>query len=229
MLPIFREGLLSGANELKEQAAQGLGELIRRTSDTALKPSVVNITGPLIRVLGDRFQASVKVAVLDTLALLLGKCGAMLKPFLPQLQTTFLKALNDPERRVRLRSARALGQLIAIHVRVDPLFNELLAGIGASSESGVRETFLQALRCCIGGAGNKMSDKVSGEICSQLQAMLTSGEDVTRVTAAACLGCLCQRLNESDLRQVMNTHLLGMSSAQYIPGLCGPTYFTILE
>ena len=58
---------------MKEQSAQGLGELIRRTSSDALKPSVVNITGPLIRVLGDRFQASVKVAVLDTLALLLGK------------------------------------------------------------------------------------------------------------------------------------------------------------
>ena len=73
VLPIFREGLLSGGNDLKEAAAAGLGEVIRRTSDAALKPSVVNITGPLIRVLGDRFQASVKVAVLDTLALLLQK------------------------------------------------------------------------------------------------------------------------------------------------------------
>ena len=34
---------------------------------------MVNITGPLIRILGDRFTWNVKVAVLQTLGLLLGK------------------------------------------------------------------------------------------------------------------------------------------------------------
>lgn len=48
MLPIFREGILNGSQEMKAQAADGLGELINITSAEALKPSVVNITGPLI-------------------------------------------------------------------------------------------------------------------------------------------------------------------------------------
>ena len=59
--------------EAKEHAAQGLGEVIRLTSASALQPSVVHITGPLIRILGDRFNWSVKAAVLETLAILLGK------------------------------------------------------------------------------------------------------------------------------------------------------------
>ena len=42
------------SSELKEAAANGLGEVIRLTSVDALKPSVVHITGPLIRILGDR-------------------------------------------------------------------------------------------------------------------------------------------------------------------------------
>ena len=112
LLPVYREAILNGPPELKEQAAQGLGELIKLTSPEALKPSVVAITGPLIRILGDRFSAGVKVAVLETLALLLAKVGALLKPFLPQLQTTFVKSLSDPNRQVRLKAATALSYLI---------------------------------------------------------------------------------------------------------------------
>ena len=62
----------------------------------------------------------------------------MLKPFLPQLQTTFIKALNDPNRAVRVKAASALGQLITIHPRVDPLILELHAGINAADDAGIR-------------------------------------------------------------------------------------------
>ncbi len=72
-MPIFREGIINGSPEVKESAALGLGEIIKHTTPDALKSSVVHITGPFIRVLGDRFSFNVKVAVLDTLGLLLGK------------------------------------------------------------------------------------------------------------------------------------------------------------
>ena len=73
LLPIFREALLNGGADLKEQAAIGMGELISLSSPEALRPSVVHITGPLIRILGDRYGPNVKTAVLDTLSLLLSK------------------------------------------------------------------------------------------------------------------------------------------------------------
>lgn len=73
MLPIYREAVLNGSAELKELATMGMGELISLSSEDALKPSVINITGPLIRILGDRYGPTLKCAVLDTLTLLLGK------------------------------------------------------------------------------------------------------------------------------------------------------------
>lgn len=73
ILPLFRESILNGLPEDKEAAALMLGEVINLTSAEAIQPSVVHITGPLIRILGDRFNASVKAAVLETLADLLSK------------------------------------------------------------------------------------------------------------------------------------------------------------
>lgn len=202
LLPVYREAILNGPPEMKEQAAQGLGELIKLTSPDALKPSVVAITGPLIRILGDRFSAGVKVAVLETLALLLAKVGALLKPFLPQLQTTFVKSLSDPARQVRLKAASALSHLIVIHTRADPLFNELYTTIKTTEDSSIRETSLQALRGVITPASDKMSEAVRKTITTTLLSMLSHPEDTTRSVAAGCLGALCRRLPAEELRAV---------------------------
>ncbi|KAJ6744278.1 TRANSLATIONAL ACTIVATOR GCN1-RELATED, partial [Salix purpurea] len=129
LLPIFLQGLISGSAELREQAALGLGELIEVTSEKALKDFVIPITGPLIRIIGDRFPWQVKSAILSTLSILIRKGGMTLRPFLPQLQTTFIKCLQDSTRTVRTSSAFALGKLSALSTRVDPLVSDLLSSL----------------------------------------------------------------------------------------------------
>ncbi|XP_052799821.1 eIF-2-alpha kinase activator GCN1-like [Mya arenaria] len=213
VLPIFREGILTGSQDIKELSAIALGELIKKTSAEALKPSVVQVTGPLIRILGDRFAPSVKTAVLETLTLLLSKVGVMLKPFLPQLQTTFMKALNDPNRSVRLKAASALGKLIVIHTRVDPLFTELHSGIKNAEETSVRDTMLQALRFCLAGAGAKMSPANRKLIVSSLVELLGSPEDSTRMVASGCVGVLCGCLPEEELTALLIQELFDTGSS----------------
>ncbi|XP_011647093.1 eIF-2-alpha kinase activator GCN1 [Pogonomyrmex barbatus] len=208
ILPIFREAILNGLPEAKEHAAQGLGEVIRLSSAAALQPSVVHITGPLIRILGDRFNWSVKAAVLETLAILLGKVGVMLKQFLPQLQTTFLRALNDSNRQVRLKAAYALSNLIVIHTRVDPLFTELHTGIKTGDDPAIRETMLQALRGVLTPAGDKMTDPMKKQVFATLSSMLGHPEDITRNAVAGCFGALLRWLTPEQLAVAFNDHLL---------------------
>lgn len=208
LLPVFREAILNGLPEEKENAAVGLGEVISLTSAAALQPSVVHITGPLIRILGDRFNAGVKASVLETLAILLHKVGILLKQFLPQLQTTFLKSLRDQNRVVRIKSGYALAKLVMIHTRADPLFVEMHNGIKANDDSGERETMLQALRGLITPAGDKMSEPLRKQVYVTLVSMLNHPEDVTRSAVGGCLGALCKWLSPEQLADALNNHLL---------------------
>ncbi|KAL3270236.1 hypothetical protein HHI36_009292 [Cryptolaemus montrouzieri] len=201
ILPIFREAILNGDGDEKEVAAQGLGEVIRVTTDKALQPSVVHITGPLIRILGDRFTPNIKTAVLDTLAILLFKVGVLLKQFLPQLQTTFIKSMNDPSRIVRLKAANALSHLIVIHQRADPLFTELHNLINRTDDMAVRETTMHGLRGLISNGGEKMSEGVRKQILETLRQadQMWRQEPTTRMCAAGCLGVICQWLTPDEL------------------------------
>lgn len=208
LLPVFREAILNGLPEEKENAAQGLGEVINLTSAASLQPSVVHITGPLIRILGDRFNSGVKAAVLETLAILLKKVGVMLKQFLPQLQTTFLKALHDPNRAVRIKAGVALAQLVVIHTRADPLFVEMHTGFKNNEDTGERETMLQAMRGILTPAGDKMTEPLRKQIYQTLTGMLNHTEDLTRSAVGGCLGALCKWLSEEQLDDALLHHIL---------------------
>jgi hypothetical protein len=50
---------------VREEAAEGLGEVVSLTSEDSLKPHVVQITGPLIRIIGDRFPSQVGAVVAE--------------------------------------------------------------------------------------------------------------------------------------------------------------------
>ncbi|XP_011194571.1 eIF-2-alpha kinase activator GCN1 [Zeugodacus cucurbitae] len=208
LLPVFREAILNGMPDVKENAAEGLGEVISLTSAQSLQPSVVQITGPLIRILGDRFNAGVKAAVLETLAILLKKVGVMLKQFLPQLQTTFLKALHDSNRSVRMKAGQAISELVIIHSRPDSIFNEIHNGIKCNDDPSMRETMLAAIRLSINLAGEKMSVCLKQQICTTLLNMIGHSEDITRTASAGCLGALLKYLTPQQVDDLLEHHIL---------------------
>ncbi|XP_058094955.1 protein ILITYHIA isoform X2 [Magnolia sinica] len=211
LLPIFLQGLISGSAELREQSAQGLGELIEVTSEQALKEFVVPITGPLIRIIGDRFPWQVKSAILSTLCIVISKGGIALKPFLPQLQTTFIKCLKDTARTVRSSSALALGKLSALSTRVDPLVSDLLSTL-QESDGGVREAVLTALKGVLKHAGKSVSKAVRSHVCNLLKDLIQLDDDQVRRSAARVLGIISQYMEEGELFDLM-TLLLNLVSA----------------
>ncbi|KAL7109890.1 hypothetical protein ACP275_06G203700 [Erythranthe tilingii] len=202
ILPIFLQGLINGSAELREQAALGLGELIEVTSEKALREFVIPITGPLIRIIGDRFPWQVKSAILSTLSIIIQKGGMALKPFLPQLQTTFVKCLQDNTRTVRSSAAFALGKLSALSTRIDPLVGDLLSGLQAS-DVAIQEAILTALEGVIKNAGKSISSVVITRVYTQLKDMIYSEDDQIRSSAASILGFSLQYLESAQVSEVL--------------------------
>ncbi|KAJ3031271.1 translational activator of GCN4 [Rhizophlyctis rosea] len=215
LLPIFSNGLMYGSADIREQSALGLGDLVRRTSPEALRPFVTQITGPLIRVIGDRFPPGVKSAILQTLGLLLTNVPAMLKPFLPQLQRTFVKSLSEPSSgMVRDRAARCLTALISLQTRLDPLVVELAQGIRGAEDRGVKEAMWEALGGLVRGLGkeqgrelNDASRKVVEGLVGEVLTASGENDDGLRIGAAKVFGAYCKYVSKEDAKALISSQL----------------------
>lgn len=201
LLPVFQYGLMHGMSDVRTHAAAGLGELIDLSSKKSLRLYLTKIAGPLIRIVGDRFPSEVKLAILHTLGLLLFKAGDLLKPFLPQLQTTFMKAIRDSNELVREESVLALSGLMRYSRRLDPFVNELGTSIASEEDYGVRVSMLKAL-CGVleqKAVGKKVSEGVIATVAQVVHDDIAHSDDDVRSAAAKCDGTVAQYLSEGEM------------------------------
>ncbi|KZM25341.1 translational activator of GCN4 [Ascochyta rabiei] len=207
ILPIFLQGLMNGSVDQRTQAALAISDIIDRTDAKALQPFVTQITGPLIRVVTER-STEVKAAILLTLNNLLEKIPTFLKPFLPQLQRTFAKSLADTSSDLlRARAAKALGTLIKLTPRVDPLIAELVTGSKTSDEA-VKLAMLKALFEVVSKAGKNMSEASRNAILGLIDNELDDSDDSMAITNARLLGALISCLPEESAASLIKTRVL---------------------
>lgn len=239
ILPIFLNGLVLGSNLQKEQSALAITEIVKRTNPVeSLKPVVTQITGPLIRIVGERAPAEIKAAIIYTLNELLTVIPGFLKPFLPQLQRTFAKNLGEGSSAiVRTRSALALSTLVKHQTRIDPLAREVLAGVRAAGDDGVRAAYLSALHGIVRHAGAHLGDSERASVSELIadSTSLTGGRDdikllsllsrigadlVALTTDQASVKKLVESMIAgSELQSVLNANALFLYAPQVATGM----------
>ena len=225
ILPIFLQGLMNGSADQRTNAALAISDIIDRSSADSLKPFVTQITGPLIRVVSER-STEVKSAIMSTLNNLLEKIPTLLKPFLPQLQRTFAKSLADESSEVlRSRAAKALGTLITLTPRIDPLITELVTG-SKTTNPGVQNAMLRALYEVVNKAGGNMSEASRNQILGLIDSDAGGGDEKMAITNAQLLGALVKSLpptfNASSLikTRVLTSHMTHSSVLSLNAVLC---------
>jgi len=219
LLPIYQRGILYGTPAIREASAAGLGEVINLTANKFLAgPLIIKMTGPLLRIVGDRNPANVKIAILKTLGLILVKGGPALRAFVPQFQTTFVKALADPSRQVRLEAITALGLLMPLSTRVDPLIKELVAGsLGKSNAVGddgigivaIQTATLEALAVVLqkGGKKSKLPDSIPSALDASTR-LIRHSDDSVREAAAKVTGAACNILGAEKTEETIRDEIL---------------------
>ena len=137
---MLKETLFKGSPDEREEAALALTHVIKLSSVQVLttKNNVIQIAGPLIRLISDRFGPSVKMATLDALIELIEKVGSSAKSIFPQLQTSYIKALSEASPGVRQRARKGLVGMSPHALRIDPIYNEIHKGIKNNEDAAVR-------------------------------------------------------------------------------------------
>lgn len=71
--------------------------------------------------------------------------GGAAKAFIPQLQTSYLKSLVDPNQQVRSQAVIGIIELVELSPRVDPVFNEIHSSIKKNEEPLLRNSLLEVV------------------------------------------------------------------------------------
>ncbi|SCV00820.1 LANO_0F08724g1_1 [Lachancea nothofagi CBS 11611] len=209
ILPVFLHGLMYGSNEDRETSAMAIADIVKRTPATNLKSFVTIITGPLIRVVGERFSSDVKAAILYALNTLFAKIPQFLRPFIPQLQRTFVKSLSDPSHEIlRSRAARALGSLIEFQPRVDPLVVELVSGAKQATDDGVKTAMVKALLEIVSKAGSKLSESSKSTIVNLVEEQILTVDDKLATAYAKLIGSLSGIMTKDEAASILKDKVL---------------------
>mgnify|MGYP001157740740 CR=1 FL=1 len=230
VLPIFLQGLMYGTSDERECSALAIADIVSKTPAANLRAYVTVITGPLIRVVGERFSSDIKAAILYALNVLFGKVPQFLRPFVPQLQRTFVKSLGDSTNEtLRLRAAKALGTLIEYQPKVDPLVVELVTGAKQSTDFGVKTAMLKALMEVVSKTGNKLNETSKINIVQLVEdEILNVNNEKLAIAYARLIGALSEILKPEEAHKILTDKVLHAGSSGEVQNDVEPLKFGVL-
>ena len=207
-LPVLIHGLLYGNVETRIDSVSSMNIVIKFTETENLRPYIIQMTGPLIRIIGEKNIHQLKEAILGTLKLLLTKVPMLLKPFMPQLQRILVKCLSDSSLSVRQNAAGVLGVFVQHQTSADALLREV--------EKMFKEAIISADMLMLQESGLVALWKILtsvGEISKAGQMIIesnvfdanlwSSSNEKVRNSSCIVLGTLSSKLKDDDVRKLL--------------------------
>ena len=184
ILPLAQHTLMHAGEALRIDAAGLYKYAIFYTGIPLLKLQASKLAGSLIRVVNDKFGIELKKELFTAMMLLMKKAGPFIKAFAGPIQTTVMKAINDPEvssgaREIILEN---VAELIKLNPKYDMLLNELLTTINNGVNAG---TAVKALDVIGNVYFATMKQEVKTKIVKALKGYLAKVPEADAATTLA--------------------------------------------
>ncbi|CDW53460.1 HEAT domain containing protein [Trichuris trichiura] len=218
LFAVVRECVISGKPVQKDEACRFTCALLTLCSDESIKPYAINTVGPMIRVLMDRQPVDVKLTILSALL-----TKSVMRPLIPQLQSTFMRLLNEPaSTQLRLSASDGLVSLGEIHPKRDSLIVEVFRSM-FSQEDSMKSVYVRlfsfllqlfaahmpALRGLLSISRVNLSKEVKSQMQDFLLRWCTAEKSIGLITSG-CLGVfVCNVLTDSEVSTLFDSFTLG--------------------
>ena len=132
LLFTIQNELLYGNNQIL--ACKLINDIINYCPRKNLKPYIMKLVGPMIRILGEKIPPETKEKLMDNAKNLIVKVKEDIKSISPQLQSVFLKTLNEstniykPDHH-QVKAGENIILLLQYHPRADVTANDLFKSI----------------------------------------------------------------------------------------------------
>ena len=132
LLFTIQNELLYGSNQIL--ACKLINDIIFYCPRKNLKPYIMKLVGPMIRILGEKIPPETKAKLMENAKNLILKVQEDIKAISPQLQSVFLKTLNDStniykSEHHQIKAGENIILLLKYYPRLDVTANDLLKSI----------------------------------------------------------------------------------------------------
>ncbi len=104
-----------------------------------------------------------------------------------------------------MRAVDALGHLMPLQTRVDPLCTELLNSVAQTSDAAISETTILAIASVVGTAGQNVTPPVLARVIEDLQQTLQSQADEVQAAGARGIGEASRFLGDDEFEALWRT------------------------
>ena len=193
LVEVVQAAIMHGNVQVRTEAAFCFKYILDFAPPANIKKEVIKICGALIRVVNDKFPQELKLQIFHTLKLIQINAAQAAKGMQAQLQTTFLKAIGDPQSNLHTRKVIIENLILLVKgvPRIDAIIKELNALVEGPKIDGESKIEVSELLALIIRAKGKAIQSAMSQTVYKAMTQILSDQAKSGTNDKILANCAC--------------------------------------